>query len=71
MSDIDNGVPISGTIIPLEKRVKKLEGLTATIVRASQELERVSVGLIKRTDTLAISVDKLSLAVREIQQKFN
>ena len=55
----------------LEKRVKKLENLIGAVVRASQELERVSVGLIKRTDTLAISVDKLSLAVREIQQKFN
>ena len=58
-------------ILSVEKRVKKLEGLVGAVVRASQELERVSVGLIKRTDTLAISIDKLSLAVREIQQKFS
>ena len=58
-------------ILSVEKRVKKLEGLVGAVVRASQELERVSVGLIKRTDTLAMSIDKLSLAVREIQQKFN
>ncbi len=53
----------------IEKRVKKLEGLISTVVGACQEMERVSVGLIKRSDALAISVDKLSLAVSEIQNK--
>lgn len=61
----------SPEILSVEKRVKKLEGLVGAVVNASRELERVSVGLIKRTDTLAITIDKLSLAVREIQNKFN
>ena len=57
---------------PTDKRVRELKEVRAsisTIVGACKELERVSYALIKRTDALAVTVDKLSLAVSEIQRK--
>jgi len=68
MAGVNDFVP---SFTPLEKRVKKLEDLVGSVVHACQEIERVSVGLIKRSDTLAISIDKLNLAVSEIQRRIS